>query len=86
MAEKQRTIKESVSVEGVGLHTGNLSKITFNPAPADYGYRFIRTDLPEQVEIPALVDYVVDLSRGTTLGIDDVKVHTVEHVLAALAV
>lgn len=85
MAEKQRTINESVSVEGVGLHTGNISKITFNPAPADYGYKFIRTDLPEQVEIPALVDYVVDLSRGTTLGIGDVKVHTVEHVLAALA-
>ena len=44
----------------------------------------IRTDLNQSVEIPALVEYVVDLSRGTTLGIQDVKVHTVEHVLAAL--
>lgn len=85
MAEKQRTVKNAVSFEGIGLHTGEASKITFCPAPADYGYRFIRTDLPEQVEIPALVDYVVDLSRGTTLGIGDVRVHTVEHVLAALA-
>ncbi len=83
--EKQTTIAQSVSFEGIGLHTGNTSKITFHPADANHGYKFVRTDLEEKVEIPALVDYVVDLSRGTTLGIDDVKVHTVEHVLAALA-
>ena len=82
--EKQRTIKESVSFSGIGLHTGNPSTITFHPAPENYGYKFIRTDIEENNEIPALVDYVVDLSRGTTLGIGDVKVHTVEHVLAAL--
>jgi len=66
------------------LHTGNETSITFCPAPENYGYKFIRTDLPEHVEIEAIVDNVVDLSRGTTLGIGDVKVHTVEHVLAAL--
>jgi len=85
MREKQRTIKSSVSFSGIGIHTGGSSTITFNPAPENYGYKFVRTDLAEPVEIPALVDYVVDLSRGTTLGIGDVKVHTVEHVLAALA-
>jgi UDP-3-O-[3-hydroxymyristoyl] N-acetylglucosamine deacetylase/3-hydroxyacyl-[acyl-carrier-protein] dehydratase len=85
MADKQRTIKEPVSFQGVGLHTGKTATITFKPAPVNYGYRFVRTDLPENVEIPALVDYVVDLSRGTTLGIGDVKVHTVEHVVGALA-
>ncbi len=84
MADKQRTIKEPVSYQGVGLHTGKLSTITFKPAPENYGYKFVRTDLDENVTIPALVDYVVDLSRGTTLGIGDVKVHTVEHVLGAL--
>ncbi len=83
--EKQRTIKETVSFSGIGLHTGNPSTITFKPAPAGFGYKFVRTDLAERVEIPALVDYVVDLSRGTTLGIGDIRVHTVEHVLAALA-
>ncbi len=82
---KQRTIEKSVSFSGIGLHTGNPSTITFHPAPAGYGYKFIRTDLPNESEIPALVDYVVDLSRGTTLGKDDIRVHTVEHVLAALA-
>lgn len=84
MADKQRTIKQAVSMQGVGLHTGKLTTITFQPAPANYGYKFVRTDLAEPVEIPALVDFVVDLSRGTTLGIGDVKVHTVEHVLASL--
>ncbi len=82
---KQRTLKKSVSFSGIGLHTGNSSTITFNPSPEDYGYKFVRTDLAESIEIPALTDYVVDLSRGTTLGIGDVRVHTVEHVLAALA-
>jgi len=84
MNEKQRTIKNPVSFSGIGLHTGKSSTITFYPAPENYGYRFVRTDIEPQVEIPALVDYVVDLSRGTTLGLDDVKVHTVEHVLASL--
>ncbi|ROL61242.1 bifunctional UDP-3-O-[3-hydroxymyristoyl] N-acetylglucosamine deacetylase/3-hydroxyacyl-ACP dehydratase [Bacteroidetes/Chlorobi group bacterium ChocPot_Mid] len=84
MSEKQRTIKSRVSYSGIGLHTGESSTITFNPAPENYGYRFVRTDIEPQVEIPAIVDNVVDLSRGTTLGIGEVKVHTVEHVLASL--
>ncbi|HPD33161.1 MAG TPA: bifunctional UDP-3-O-[3-hydroxymyristoyl] N-acetylglucosamine deacetylase/3-hydroxyacyl-ACP dehydratase [Candidatus Kapabacteria bacterium] len=83
--EKQRTIQKSTSLTGIGLHTGNHSTITFHPAPPNHGYSFIRSDLAEKIEIPALVDYVVDLSRGTTLGIGNVEVHTVEHVLAALA-
>lgn len=83
--EKQRTINKSISFSGIGLHTGNTSTITFHPAPENFGYKFVRTDIENRIEIPALVDYVVDLSRGTTLGKDGVKVHTVEHVLAALA-
>jgi len=83
--EKQRTINKSVSFSGIGLHTGNPSTVTFHPAPENHGYKFIRTDIDKKVEVPALVEYVVDLSRGTTLGKDGIKVHTVEHVLAALA-
>lgn len=82
---KQRTIKKSVSFSGIGLHTGNPSTITFHPAPANYHYTFERTDTTDSLVIPATLDHVVDLSRGTTLGLDGVKVHTVEHVLAALA-
>jgi UDP-3-O-[3-hydroxymyristoyl] N-acetylglucosamine deacetylase/3-hydroxyacyl-[acyl-carrier-protein] dehydratase len=84
MNDKQRTINQSVSYSGIGLHTGKTSTIIFHPAPENYGYRFIRTDLQEHLEIPALVENVVDLSRGTTLGINGEKVHTVEHVLASL--
>lgn len=84
MLEKQRTIKDPVSYSGVGLHTGNSSTITFHPAPENYGYRFVRTDVPNSPEIPALVDYVTDIARGTTLSVDGTHVHTVEHVLAAL--
>ncbi|MFH1196107.1 MAG: bifunctional UDP-3-O-[3-hydroxymyristoyl] N-acetylglucosamine deacetylase/3-hydroxyacyl-ACP dehydratase [bacterium] len=85
MLELQRTIEKEVTLTGHGLHTGTNSSMTFKPAPDNYGIRFIRTDLGGNPEIPALVDHVVDISRGTTLAIGDVKVHTVEHVLAAVA-
>ncbi|HYF03073.1 MAG TPA: bifunctional UDP-3-O-[3-hydroxymyristoyl] N-acetylglucosamine deacetylase/3-hydroxyacyl-ACP dehydratase [Patescibacteria group bacterium] len=84
MLQNQRTIKDPVSFSGTGLHTGNSSTITFHPAPENYGYRFVRTDIEGSPEIPALVDNVVDISRGTTLAVGDARVHTVEHVLAAL--
>ncbi|MEG8945952.1 bifunctional UDP-3-O-[3-hydroxymyristoyl] N-acetylglucosamine deacetylase/3-hydroxyacyl-ACP dehydratase [Rosettibacter firmus] len=85
MLELQRTIAKPVSLSGTGLHTGTSCTITFKPAPENYGIKFIRVDLGGSPEIPANVDYVVDLSRGTTLGIGEAKVHTVEHVLAAIA-
>lgn len=84
MLELQRTIEKPVSLSGVGLHTGTSSTITFKPAPESYGIKFVRVDIGGRPEIPANVDYVVDISRGTTLGLGDAKVHTVEHVLAAI--
>jgi len=59
--------------------------MTFKPAPEDFGIRFRRVDLGGKPEIPADVDHVIDVSRGTTIGIGEAKVHTVEHVLAAIA-
>ncbi|MEE9554193.1 MAG: bifunctional UDP-3-O-[3-hydroxymyristoyl] N-acetylglucosamine deacetylase/3-hydroxyacyl-ACP dehydratase [candidate division Zixibacteria bacterium] len=85
MTEMQSTIKKPASFSGVGLHTGVETTITFKPAPINHGITFIRADLEDCPEIPADVDHVVDLKRGTTLGINGVKVHTVEHVLAAIA-
>ena len=67
MNAHQRTIKKPVSLSGIGLHTGNPSTITFHPAPENYGFRFIRTDIEGNPEIPALVDYVTDIARGTTI-------------------
>lgn len=84
MFKNQRTIKNSVSMSGVGLHTGNQTNLTFKPAPINSGVLFVRVDLPGKPEILANIDHVVDISRGTTIGIDGVQVHTVEHVLAAI--
>jgi UDP-3-O-[3-hydroxymyristoyl] N-acetylglucosamine deacetylase / 3-hydroxyacyl-[acyl-carrier-protein] dehydratase len=81
---KQRTIKEPVSMTGVGLHTGNDTSMTFKPAAVNTGYRFIRTDLPDAPEIEAIIDNVVDIARGTTIANGEARVHTVEHVLAAM--
>lgn len=84
MLEQQRTIAKAVSMEGTGLHTGTTCTMTFKPAPENFGIRFVRTDLGGNPEIPAIADNVIDVSRGTTIGIGDAKVHTVEHVLAAI--
>lgn len=84
MADFQKTLKEPVTLEGVGLHTGQLTRITIKPAPENHWYKFKRTDLPDAPIIPADADYVVDTSRGTTLGKNDAKVYTTEHLLAAL--
>ncbi|MEC7877039.1 MAG: bifunctional UDP-3-O-[3-hydroxymyristoyl] N-acetylglucosamine deacetylase/3-hydroxyacyl-ACP dehydratase [Bacteroidota bacterium] len=84
MSNKQTTIKRSISLEGVGIHTGNKVKITFNPADADTGYVFKRIDLNDSPEIKALSKYVVNTQRGTTLDKEGVKLKTIEHVLAAL--
>ena len=85
METKQKTIAREGSFSGVGLHTGNLTTITFRPAPPDSGVTFYRVDLPNRPGIKADIDHVVDVSRGTTIGLNGVKVHTVEHVLAAIA-
>lgn len=85
MSEKQKTIKEPVSISGVGLHTGNEVVISFKPAPENYGFRFRRVDIAADVLVDADVDNVVDTSRGTSIEQDGVRIDTVEHVLAALS-
>ena len=85
MLELQHTIKKEISITGYGLHTGVKTTMTFKPAPENHGIVFKRVDLAGDAQIPALAEYVVDVSRGTTLGLGDIKIHTVEHVLAAVA-
>ncbi len=84
MLAYQRTLEKEIALYGTGLHTGHECMITFKPAPANYGYRFIRTDIENCPEIPALIDYVVDVNRGTTIEYEGNRVYTTEHVLAAL--
>lgn len=77
----QHTIMKSVSISGVGLHTGEESRITLHPAEPNTGVVF----LAEGVEIRAIASNVCDTRRGTTIGSGNVKIHTVEHLLSALA-
>jgi len=84
MKRNQKTIAKPASCVGMGLHTGVESTITFKPAPEDYGIRFARTDVEGCPEICADIEHVVDISRGTTIEENGVRIHTVEHALAAV--
>jgi len=84
MAEKQTTIKQEVSVKGIGLHTGKVATLTFKPSAENTGYTFKRIDIEGHPTIKADADLVVDTSRGTTLEQNGARVYTIEHVLAAL--
>lgn len=83
-ARTQNTIGKAASFSGIGIHTGKVVSIRFVPAEPGTGVVFKRTDLPGRPEIPASLEYVCDTSRSTTIGIADVRIHTVEHVLAAV--
>ena len=85
MTEKQKTIKKSISVAGVGLHSGKEVTINFKPAPENHGIKFKRIDLQHAPEVEANIDNVVDTSRGTTLEKNDARVMTIEHAMAAIA-
>ena len=84
MSQMQKTIRESVSIKGKGLHTGYEVNITFCPAPENHGYKFQRVDLEGKPIISADADNVVETSRGTVLEENGVRIHTVEHMLSAL--
>ena len=79
----QRTIREEIRFEGIGLHTGRYAKVNLKPAPRDAGITFIRTD--RNVVIKAHVGSVVDTAFATTIGSNGEKIRTVEHILAAVA-
>ena len=81
---KQTTISKPVSLSGVGLHTGQDVKLTFNPAKADNGYTFTRVDLESNPIIEANINFVTSTQRGTVLEKNGVTIQTCEHVLAAL--
>ncbi len=84
MIKKQRTINYPVSCTGIGLHTGVESTITFHPAEENFGIKFMRNDQKDQIITPD-IDNVVDLTRGTTIEENGVRVHTTEHVMSACA-
>jgi len=84
MNRHQKTIKQEVTLSGVGLHTGNKVTMTFKPAPVNHGYAFVRIDLEGEPVIEASAEYVINTQRGTNLEKRGVTVNTSEHVLAAV--
>ena len=87
-AKLQRTVAKPVVFEGVGLHTGERGRVTFRPAPVDSGVRFVRADLegrPPVVVRPENAHFDPQAGRRTILQQDGVQIHTMEHILAAVA-
>ena len=83
--EHQHTLVKSVSMSGSALHNGCKVTLTLHPAPVGHGYKFRRTDLPDEPVVDALVDHVKTVERATTLVQGNAKIQTVEHVISALA-
>jgi len=82
---KQQTLASAARLSGVGLHSGAEVQMTLRPAPTDHGIAFRRTDLESNSQVPARVERVTEVRRGTVLEADGIRVRTVEHLLAAVA-
>ncbi|NGX58908.1 MAG: UDP-3-O-acyl-N-acetylglucosamine deacetylase [Chlamydiae bacterium] len=80
---KQKSLKKSISISGIGLFTAERTTLTIHPSPSDTGLIFQRSDLPEKPIVEATLDHVVGTPRCTILGKNNFIIHTVEHVLAA---
>src|SRR5256884_2472079 len=82
--ELQHTVSKTASFSGTALHTGEKVTLKLYPAPADHGIKFKRKDLQDEPIIDAKIENLKTVERATTIGEGSVRVHTVEHVLAAL--
>src|SRR5437588_10248655 len=85
MPEFQHTLMKAAGFSGTSLHTGEKVSLRLHPAPADHGIKFKRKDLPDEPTIDAKIDNLKTVERATTIGEGSMRVHTVEHVLAALS-
>src|SRR6266496_1396838 len=83
--ELQHTVGKTASLSGTSLHTGEKVSLRLHPATVDHGIKFKRKDLPDEPTIDASIDNLKMVERATTIGEGSVRVHTVEHVLAALS-
>ena len=83
--EFQHTVGKTASFSGTSLHTGEKVLLKLHPAPVDHGIKFKRKDLQDEPTIDARIDNLKTVERATTIGEGPVRVHTVEHVLAALS-
>src|SRR5213596_1397760 len=84
MPELQQTVGKVAGFTGTALHTGEKVTLRLHPAPVDHGIKFKRKDLQDEPTIDAKIENLKTVERATTIGEGSVRVHTVEHVLAAL--
>src|SRR6184192_3152422 len=82
--EFQHTVSKTASLSGTSLHTGEKVSLKLHPAPVDYGIKFKRKDLQDEPTVDAKIENLKMVERATTIGEGPIRVHTVEHVLAAL--
>src|SRR3990167_6705412 len=82
---RQRTLKNVIRATGIGLHSGDKVYLTLRPAPANTGIVFCRTDLDPVVTIEAKAFSVANTVLSTNLVKGDVRVSTVEHLMASFA-
>ena len=85
MSNWQHTLRNPIQAQGVGLHSGDLVRLTLRPAPENHGIQFCRVDLSNRPIVPATVEAVADTRLATTLRWGDATIGTVEHLMAALA-
>lgn len=87
MVRQQRTIKESFTFEGIGLHTGKKVRTTFHPSSPDSGIVFRRVDLDPPVDVPVNADFINEreIKRNSTIISNGAVIHTVEHLLAVIS-
>lgn len=83
--DNQYTLAAEFLQWGIGLHSGIKSHIKVIPAPKNSGRYFVRVDLPENPSIPALINFVASTTLSTEFGVENIRIRTVEHLLAALA-
>lgn len=83
MDYRQRTVREEVNCEGIGLHSAAKVSLTIKPAPVDSGIRFVRTDLPDKPIIKTGLENIVGTTLSTTVGNNGYRISTIEHIMAA---
>ncbi|HRK01996.1 MAG TPA: UDP-3-O-acyl-N-acetylglucosamine deacetylase [Oligoflexia bacterium] len=79
----QTTLRRRVTLKGVGLHSGAMTKCVIHPAPANSGIVFVRSDLKNAPVVQADISKVIRTDMSTTLGVNGVMIATVEHLMAA---
>ncbi|HPP29623.1 MAG TPA: UDP-3-O-acyl-N-acetylglucosamine deacetylase [bacterium] len=87
MEKSQKTIERSVEIEGIGLHTGEKSRLIFHPAPADTGIVFMKKEGSKKDMIKPVIENLLDTAkfpRRTSIGNEHIQIHTIEHLLSAL--